>query len=104
MKLKRVIAKAMISGAIGLPSVGLGIAAANAAPSPPPPVPAFELAPDVAAAAGNGNGVVNPAPTSTVGERTAYWGPVNPHGWVARDMRQFGPFGVLLGPVRGFFG
>jgi hypothetical protein len=39
MKLKRLVAKAVVAGGLGLPAVGLGIGVANADPPSRPPMP-----------------------------------------------------------------
>src|SRR5215211_5616546 len=39
MELKKLVAKAMVVGGLGLPAIGLGIGVANADPTSPPPAP-----------------------------------------------------------------
>jgi hypothetical protein len=57
----------------------------------------------------NGNNV-GPTITATPfgGEQARSAGGVvaglNPRGWVAREHRQFGPLGGLIGPLRGLLG
>ena len=112
MKLKRLVAKIMVAGGLCLPAIGLGIGVANAdPPSPPPvptpPVPAFVLATHAAAQTGlatamaDGNKVVpSTKPTFTganVAARSSEGVALNPHGWVARRIREFGPLAQLFG-------
>jgi hypothetical protein len=61
MKLKQLVAEAMVAGGLGLPAVGLGVGVANADPPfTPPPVPT----PTHAKTMANGNKVV-PTITAT---------------------------------------
>jgi hypothetical protein len=103
MKLKQLVAKAMVVGGVGLPAVGLGIGVANADPPYLPLVPTPPPATPVA----NGNKVV---PTSTAtsfgGEAPRFFNEagLNPRGWVANQTRLLGPLGVLIGPRPGLLG
>lgn len=121
MRLRRLVAKAMVAGAIGLPAVGLGMAMAIHPPSPPqvPTLPnVLAVAPPVfatvmpsadepianandAAAMANANQLV-PTITATPlgGERARSSGVagLNPQGWAGvTSVPLLGPSGGLLG-------
>lgn len=121
MRLRSLVAKAMVAGALGLPAVGLGIGVANHPPFPPqvptlPNVPVV-ASPVLATAMANADEVTANAneaaatadatqlmPTITAtpfgGERARSSGEagLNPHGWAGvTSIPLLGPSGGLLG-------